>query len=288
MEGIELMAIAELIRNVKSIRKVNQKLFQLNIGLYSRYFELIQIIAFQSLTARYRGSFLGAYWSLLNPLIMTAIYTALFGTEFANFYEDSLWSYALAAFLGLIVIHFFSGSTTQALTSIVSNGALLNKIKLPLSIFPVGIVTANVVQFTTGVLPLVLFLTFLRSGSLLNTCIVILPFIALAIVCLGISFLVSSLYVFFRDLQYFYELVTFSLWISSPVFYPPDIVPEAIQPFLRFNPMFTIIESIRQIALSTNVPYWDLIISAFSTGLITLVIGLTCFHICKPQYMDLL
>ena len=282
------MARVKLIINVKSIKKVNQKLFQLNTGLYSRYFELVQIIAFQSLTARFRGSFLGAYWSLLNPLIMTTIYTALFGTEFANYYDNSLWSYALAAFMGLIVIHFFSGSTTQALTSIVGNGALLNKIKLPFSIFPVGIITANVVQFTTSVLPLVLFLTFLRSGSLLNTCIVILPFIALVIVCLGISFLVSSLYVFFRDLQYFYELVTFSLWISSPVFYPPNIVPNPIQPFLKLNPMFTIIESIRQIALSTNVHYWDLIISSFSTGLILLVVGLTCFHFLKPQYMDLL
>ena len=267
---------------------MSQKLFQVNLRRYNRYFELVRVVAFQSLTVRYRGSWLGTYWSLLNPLIMTAIYTALFGTEFATYYDDSLWSYSLAAFMGLIVIHFFSSSTTQALTSIVSYGTLLNKIRLPFSIFPVGIIAANAIQFTTGVLPLVLFLTFLRSGSLLNTCIVILPFIALVIVCLGISFLISSLYVFFRDLQYFYELVTFLLWISSPVFYPTDIVPEAIQPFLKLNPIFTIIESIRQITLSTNALSWDLVLFSFLTGLILLVIGWACFQKLKPQYMDLL
>ncbi|MEM9806500.1 MAG: ABC transporter permease, partial [Cyanobacteria bacterium P01_D01_bin.56] len=115
-----------------------------------------------------------------------------------------------------------------------------------------------------------------------------LPFIALVIVCLGISFLVSSLYVFFRDLQYFYELVTFLLWISSPVFYPTDIVPAAIQPFLKLNPILATIESIRQITLSTNAPSWHLIMVSFLTGLTMLVIGLACFQKFKPQYMDLL
>ncbi|NEO83088.1 MAG: ABC transporter permease [Spirulina sp. SIO3F2] len=258
------------------------------MGLYNRYCELVRIIAFQNLATRYRGSLLGTYWSLFNPLIMTGIYTALFGAEFASYYNDSLLSYAMAAFLGLIVIHFFSASTTQALTSIVSNGTLLNKIKLPLSIFPVGIVTANTVQFTTGVLPLVLFLTLLKSGSWVNMCMVILPFIALIIICLGIALIVSGLYVFFRDLQYFYELITFSLWISSPVFYPPDIVPEAIQPFLKFNPLFIIIDSIRQIVFSSHVPYWSVVFSSFSTALLILAIGLACFHCWKTQYMDLL
>ena len=282
------MARLEGNSTVNAIRNVSQTFVKVSGRSPKRYFELVRVVAFQSLLARYRGSFLGTYWSLLNPLLMTIIYTTLFGTAFASYYGDSLLSYALAAFMGLIVIHFFSGSTTQALTSIVSHGSLLNKIKLPFSIFPVGIMTANVVQFVTGVLPLILLLTLLKSGSLLHTCIVILPLVALVMVCLGISFLVSSLYVFFRDLQYFYELVTFLMWISSPVFYPPNIVPEAIQPFLKFNPLFTIIESIRQIAFSTNAPYWDLIISSFTMGAVLLVLGLACFQFWKPQYMDLL
>ena len=103
------------------------------------YLELLQVLVGRNLKVRYRGSFLGIYWSLLNPLIMTGLYTAIFGATFAKYYNDSIVNYVLAALTGLIVINFFSASTMQALTSVVGNGALLNKIRLPVSVFPVSI-----------------------------------------------------------------------------------------------------------------------------------------------------
>lgn len=271
-----------------SKRNKHKRYFDLSLTPYHRYFELVQVITLQSLKVRYRGSFLGTYWSLFNPLIMTGIYTALFGSEFAIYYGDSLLSYALAAFIGLIIIHFFSASTTQALTSVVVYGDLLNKISLPFSIFPVGIVTANIFQFMTGIYPVILGITLWRSHSIIHAIVAFLPLISLVMVCLGISFLVSGLYIFFRDLQYFYELVTFLLWISSPVFYSPEIVPRKIQPLLKLNPLFTIIESLRQVVLSVNVPDWTLLLSSLITGLAILGVGFACFQGWKSQYMDLL
>ena len=111
------------------------------------YIELLQVLVSRNLKVRYRGSFLGIYWSLLNPLIMTGLYTAIFGATFAKYYDNSVTNYILAAFTGLVVINFFSASTSQALSSVVSNGALLNKIRLPVSIFPVSMIVANVFQF---------------------------------------------------------------------------------------------------------------------------------------------
>ncbi|MFM7370584.1 MAG: ABC transporter permease, partial [Sphaerospermopsis kisseleviana] len=96
-----------------------------------RYWELLQVLVSRTLKVRYRGSFLGVYWSLLNPLIMTGLYTAIFGVTFASYYGNSIINYVLAAFTGLVVINFFSASTSQALVSVVNNGALLNKIQLP-------------------------------------------------------------------------------------------------------------------------------------------------------------
>ena len=81
------------------------------------YLELLQVLVGRNLKVRYRGSFLGIYWSLLNPLIMTGLYTAIFGATFAKYYNDSIVNYVLAALTGLIVINFFSASTMQALTS---------------------------------------------------------------------------------------------------------------------------------------------------------------------------
>ena len=101
-----------------------------------RYVELLHILVERNLKGRYRGSFLGVYWSLLSPLLMTGMYTAIFGVAFKSYFNGSIVSYMLAAFTGLIIINFFSSSTSQALSSVVGGGSLMNKILLPMSVFP--------------------------------------------------------------------------------------------------------------------------------------------------------
>jgi lipopolysaccharide transport system permease protein len=252
------------------------------------YLELLHVLVSRTLKVRYRGSFLGIYWSLLNPLIMTGLYTAIFGATFAKYYGGSIPNYVLAALTGLIVINFFSASTSQALSSVVGNGALLNKIRLPVSVFPISMITANIFQFVMGTFPLLAIVALINSKSLINVAAIFLPFIALVMFCVGIGFFVSALYVFFRDLPYFYELVVFMLWISSPVFYPAEIVPKAVRPFLILNPLSPIIESLRQITLSGNLPDFMLIVNALLSGILFAGFGWLYFHRSRSQFMDLL
>ena len=249
-----------------------------DVSSTKRYLELVQILVERNLKGRYRGSVLGVYWSLLNPLMMTGLYAAIFGTAFSEYYQDSTLRYVLAAFTGLIVINFFSSSTSQALTSVVGNGALLNKVRLPVTVFPVSMIVANIFQFIVGSLPLLAIVTLIMSRNPINVLALLLPLIALGLVCTGIGFLVSALYVFFRDLPYFYELVCFVLWISSPVFYPAEIVPSAVKPFLFFNPLIPIIESIRQISLSGSLPDMILVLHSFLNGIILLMLGWIYFR----------
>jgi lipopolysaccharide transport system permease protein len=252
-----------------------------------RYLELLHILVERNLKGRYRGSFLGVYWSLLNPLIMTGIYTAIFGAAFKSYFGNSVINYMLAAFTGLIVINFFSSSTNQALGSVVGSGGLLNKISLPISIFPVSMIVANIFQFIVGSLPLLALVTLFSSHNLLNVFALLVPLISLSLVCMGIGFLVAALFVFFRDLPYFYELVCFALWMSSPIFYPSEIVPERVRIFLFLNPLYPIIESIRQISLSGHLP-WLLMGQSLLEGLIIAGVGWFCFRTWQNQFMDLL
>jgi len=264
---------------------IKKKLDRLQI---QRYWELLQVLVGRNLKVRYRGSFLGVYWSLLNPLIMTGLYTAIFGASFASYYNNSILNYVLAAFTGLVVINFFSASTSQALSSIVNSGALLNKIRLPASIFPVSMIAANLFQLAVGAFPLLIIMTFLNSKSLVNVLALFFPFISLVLVSTGVGFVTSTLYVFFRDLPYFYELVVFVLSLSSPIFYPAEIVPRQVKPFLKLNPLSPIIESLRQIALSGKPPNLDLMVSALISAIIVLLLGLLCFKLWRHQFMDLL
>ena len=252
------------------------------------YRELFIVLVRRNLKRRYRGSFLGIYWSLFNPLVMTGLYTAIFGATFAQYYGDSNLNYVLAAFTGLSVFNFFSSSTVLALTSVVENGSMVNKIRLPLFIFPLSTIGASIFQFLMTVFPLIFIVTLIVSQSLLSTIALILPTIALVLVCTGVSLLTSAFYVFFRDLPYFYELVTFCLWIGSPIFYPSEIVPEAVRKFLILNPVLPIVESIRQIALSGDLPNLMLIIHSLASGSIVLAIGAVVFSSWRDQFMDLL
>lgn len=253
-----------------------------------RYWQLLSVLVPQNLNTRYRGSFLGVYWSLLNPIIMTVLYTVIFGTTFASYFGDSIINYMFAAFTGLLVINFYNSSTTQALSSIVVNGDLLNKIKLPVPVFPLSMIAANIFQFVVGSLPLLIIVTLIKTHSIVFVFLLLLPFIALVLVCTGIGLFLSALFVFFRDLGYFYEIATFVVWITSPVFYPAEIVPQRVQPFLYLNPLVPIIESLRQISLEGSFPEISHLMKGFLSGIIILTLGWLFFRKVQSSFMDLL
>ena len=265
-----------------------------NRSFFSWYRELLLVLTQRNLKRRYRGSFLGIYWSLFNPLFMTVVYAAIFSQNFIkqNFYS-SIREYFLATLTGLLVINFFSSSTAQALPSIVDNGTIVNKIRLPLSVFPLSTIGANIFQLLMGGFPVLLIVTVFSSGNwldaLLNASALFLPLIGLIMVCTGVGMLLGCLYVFFRDLSYFYELITFLLLFSSPIFYPKEIMPEFIrEKLLIFNPLLSIIESIRQISLSGESPELLLIFKSLLSGAIVLTIGIVAFNSLQSKFMDLL
>jgi ABC-type polysaccharide/polyol phosphate export permease len=251
-----------------------------------RYRELLEVLILRNLNARFRGSRLGVLWSLLNPAIMTGVYTAIFSKAMLQYYNGSVWNYAVAVFAGLITVNLFSGSTSQALFSIVSNGSLLNKIRLPMNIFPIGFVGSYLLQFAMGTLPLLAIVTFVVSHDLINVVALVLPLLALALMCIGASLIVSVLYVYFRDLPHFYELVIYMLWITSPIFYPEAIVPIGVRQFLVLNPIAQVVASLRQIMLSGNLPDLSLAGSAILSGLCMLALGGLALRVTRHRLME--
>jgi ABC-type polysaccharide/polyol phosphate export permease len=253
-----------------------------------RYLELLEVLTLRHLNTRFRGSRLGVLWSLLNPAIMTGVYTAIFSKALLHYYGGSMWQYALAVFTGLITINLFSGATAQALYSIVGNGGLLNKIRLPINIFPISYVGSYLLQFAIGTLPLLIVLTAVTSRSALNVVALVLPLAALSMLCVGAALVVSVLFVYFRDLPYFYELVVFMLWITSPVFYPAAIVPQAVRQVLAFNPIAQVIGSLRQIALSGATPDLPLAGAALLSGFVVLLAGAAVIRSTRYRLMEML
>jgi len=249
---------------------------------------LVTTFAERNIKSRYRGSVLGVFWSLSNPLIMTTVYTAIFGSAFAKYYGGSIVNYILAVFMGLTVVTFFSQASSQALLSVVSAGSLVNKIRIPLSVFPIAIVVANLFQFVVGVLPVLVLVTAFVSHRPDRVILLIFPAIALLLVTLGASLAVSALYVFFRDLPYMYELVVFVCWMTSPIFYPEEIVPVNLRPWIELNPIAAITSDIRRIAFEQGSPHIHLLVITPLVALVTAIGGAIIFFLLQKHAMDLL
>jgi ABC-2 type transport system permease protein/lipopolysaccharide transport system permease protein len=253
-----------------------------------RYVELLSMLSSRTLKTRYRGSVLGVFWSLSNPLLMTAVYTLIFGTAFASYYGNSIFNYVFATFVGLATLNLFSQTTSQALGSVVNNGSLLNKVRLPISLFPMSFVASNFFQFGIGALPLLVLITLYKTHSILHVIALVIPCTALLFAVIGFSFLTSALYVYFRDLPYMYEIVLFIVTMTSPIFYPLALVPAKIQPYLSINPLVFMVGSLRQIVLVPGSP--DLIMAGkgLLTGIVYMAIGAIVFSSRRRDFMDLL
>lgn len=252
------------------------------------YFELLHLFALEDLNDRYRGSFLGILWSLMHPLVMTILYSTVLGKVFIPYYDNSVINYALAVFVGLSVIQFFSASSSQSLRSIVQKETLINKIALPISILPFSVILANTFQLTFSVLPLLLVGTLMITHNLLHALLLFLPWIALIFLSTGVGLLMSSLYVFFRDLPYFYDIFTSVLFIGSPIFYPATAIPERVIPFISINPLFPIIQSLRTIILTNDFPDIFMLGKALISGLVVFGVGWLAFQNLRPKFMEFL
>ena len=256
-------------------------------GSSRRNIQLVRISAFRALKVRYRGTALGILWSFANPVLMTAVYTAIFGTTFSKYYDGSVGRYVLSAFVGLVVVTFFMNATTEALASVVANGSLLNKIALPPAIFPLASVAANVFQQAVTSFAIVFVVSIAVTHDPVR--IILVPVVLASVVLLvtGVSLALATLFVFFRDLPHLWQIVGFILWFSSPLFYPIEVVSAQIRPWYNLNPVGQAITALREVAINTGPIHYRPIAVVVLTSIAFAVLGAWFFHAKRRDFMDL-
>ena len=252
----------------------------------ARLRDVVGVLFAQNVKIRYRGSVLGIVWSALSPLGMAAVYTAIFGATFARYYGDSDLRYGAAVYIGLVLIGFFIAATSECTTVLVQNGGLLNKVRIPFEAFPLATVSAHAFQLLAGSVPLMLVLSLVMNRDPVRVLLLVVPLAALAMLAAGTGFLVSAVGVFFRDTPHLYELATFLLWVTTPVFYPATIVPARLSQFLVFNPLYAIVQTARDLVLTTTVPSLWMFAIALCEGALVLVAGFAAFRSMRVKFMD--
>lgn len=254
---------------------------------------LIKVLVLRELAQRFMGSYLGRFWLVLAPFIMLAIYAYFFGEIFQAKWNlssngESLVSFALMIFSGLLLHQFFADSISRAPDLVLSNPNYVKKIIFPTEILAVVALLATLIQMCIGVL--VLLLVFALTSHTLYWTWLLLPFIYLPFIfiTLGLSWILSALGVFLRDLRQIMQFVSAALLFLSPVFYPMDKLPEGLQLLKYVNPLIVVIEQSRIALFTGKMPDWSVLAVCSLVALGVSYIGLYFFVRSKPAFADVI
>jgi lipopolysaccharide transport system permease protein len=220
-------------------------------------YSLLKQMMLRDVVGRYRGSLLGALWSLLTPLVMLTIYTWVFGTIFhASSWgeQSSTPQFAMLLFAGLTVFGLFSEVVNRAPGLVVGNTSYVKKVIFPLEILPLVALGSALFHAAVNVAVLIGCM-LLMTGHVYST-VLLLP-LALApflLLLAGVSWLLASLGVYLRDISQFVGSLTTALMFLSPVFYPASSLPPSVRTWVFLNPLCLPIEYTRDVLIWGKLP----------------------------------
>lgn len=240
---------------------------------------------------RYRGSVMGIMWSFLNPLFMLIVYTFVFSVVFKarwNTGGESKVEFALVLFAGLIVFNLFSECVSRAPSLILSNINYVKKVVFPLEILPWVTLGAALFHGTIsfGVWLLAYWFFFgLPHATVFYFPIILLP---LCLFIMGVSWALSSLSVYLRDVGQFIGLIITVLMFLSPIFYPAASLPEVYRNFLYLNPLTPVIEQTRDILYWGKMPDISLLGPNLLVSAAVAWLGFAWFQKTRKGFADVL
>ncbi|RMD94504.1 MAG: ABC transporter permease [Calditrichaeota bacterium] len=223
-----------------------------NLKVLWSYRELILTLMVREIKVRYKQTWLGVGWAILQPLVLMLVFTVVF-TKFVRLAPDSV-PYPLFSYAALLPWTFFASSLSFAIPSIVNNINLVTKIYFPREIIPLAVVGASLVDFIIASL-LFVGMIYLYGLTIKLTALGILLVVGIQFfLTLGLAFLGASLNVFFRDLRFLVPIALQILMFLSPVIYSLDMVSSKFKYLLSLNPLTGIIESYRSLLLYGRLP----------------------------------
>lgn len=252
---------------------MNKTFVKNRIEGFLKYMPLLRQLVKRDIKVRYRKSFLGMLWTVLNPLMMMCVMTVVFSTLF----KSNIDNFPVYFLTGNLLFAFNSEATQQALSSIVGNSLLIKKIYVPKYLFPVSRVVSCLVNFLFSFLALLIVMVFTRTKFHLTILLIPLPIIALILFTTGLSLLLSALTVFFRDIGHFYSVFILAWNYLTPVFYPVDIFPDNLRWIVECNPLYHYISYFRLLIREGTLPTLKLNVYCFGMGIAMLGIGLYVF-----------
>lgn len=248
-----------------------------------RYSFLLKQLISRDFKVKYKRSVLGVLWSLLYP-ILTMIVMAI---VFSNVFKMSTPGVNYLAYLlsGLVMFNYFSEASNLAMSSVVGNFSLINKIYIPKYIFPLSKCLFVGINFLLTLIPL--YIVLFATGTGVNIYHLFLPYtyICLLMFTVGMGFILSSVSVFLRDMFYIYGVVIMMWTYLTPIMYDINLISSNLQVLLKLNPLYHYINFARQIILYGQIPQPFTWIVCLLSSMAVLGIGVIVFKKTQDKFI---
>ena len=239
--------------------------------------ELIWVLTLKELKIRYKGSVLGYLWSLLNPLLMTAVYVVVF-TVFARVGRFGIANYPIFLMCAMFPWTFYQQTLTYSVDAIVNNGSLLRKVYIPKMVFPLAAVLANGINFLLSLIPLAFFLWFFGIPFHMTWLYLPVPLVGLALFAAGCGFVVAATNVFFRDTEHIVQVFLRAYFFFCPVIYDLRHIDPKYHFLLSWNPLLYALDGFRLAVFYGELPSAGQAVLTLAIGLLAVLLGYAFFR----------
>ena len=260
---------------------------------FYKYRYLLYEIVRKNIKLQYRNSVLGIFWTFLQPLLTTIVLVLVFGGVFGSKRADMV-NFPIYLLCGRLIYEFFTQSTKRAMRTIQNSASVIKKVYVPKYIYPLSNVVANFVTFVISLLVLVCLIIYFYffsdkppviSGYALLSPV---PILILLLLSIGIGLILCTLQVFFKDIEYLYEVFCMLLFYMTPIFYHIDqlnITNKFFRTLLTANPLYSITEMFRSCVLYGEMFDISHLLYSLGFALATVVIGLFVFYKKQDKFI---
>lgn len=248
---------------------------------FNKYKPLIHELVIRDLKVKYRRSFLGYLWSLLNPLLMMAVMSFVF----SSFFRVNIENYPVYLICGQTLYSFFTESTNMAMGSILASGSLIRKIYIPKFIFPFSRVMSSFVTMSFSLAAILIVMIITRARFYWTMLLAVVPIVFLFLFCCGLGMILAALCVYFRDIKHLWSVITLAWMYATPIFYSIDTLPANKAQIIRLNPLYHFITLFRSLMMFGTVPELDAWLWGIGSGLAAFAVGLLVFGKLQKNFI---
>jgi len=252
---------------------------------------LLRMFILRDLQSRYKNSWGGLLWLVIQPAILLSIYTVVFqqilGVKWGTQSSSSI-DFALNLYLGLVVFNIFSESIQAAPVVLRNHSNLIKKIRFPIRILPAIPVGSALCDAVLGLAIWQVIYVFALGPPPITALYLPLVLLPLILFVMGLCWIVASLSAYMRDFTQIVRFVVTSLLFLSPIFFPLQSMPQDWQWILAFNPLAIEIEMLRGIMIGGVAPLWDTYIGFLGLSIFVYGAGFYWYELTSDGFVDVL